>query len=147
MPTHDGGLRDGILQVRIRRGVAKDGRHEGNKERLMPFSFRKNLGGSFAILFAPLLVAASVLSFAFAVQPAAAEVACPNQQFRTGAAAQLADCRAYEMVSPVDKNDSDIAILPNVDSLPAGISQAAVTGDKLSYPTYRAFAEAEGAPY
>jgi hypothetical protein len=115
----------------------------GIKERLMPSSFRKQLAGSFARL----VVAATVLSFASAALPAAAEAACPNQQFRAGAAAQLPDCRAYEMVSPVDKNDSDIAILPNIGSLPAGFAQSAVAGDKLSYPTYRAFAGAQGSPY
>jgi hypothetical protein len=113
----------------------------------MPLSFRKHFAGSFATPFATLVVAATVLSSASAARPAVAEAACPNQQFRTGAAAQLPDCRAYEMVSPVDKNDSDIAILPNINSLPAGFAQAAVAGDKLSYPTYRAFAEAEGSPY
>ncbi len=28
---------------------------------------------------------------------------CPNEAFRTGQSAKLADCRAYEMLSPVDK--------------------------------------------
>jgi Tol biopolymer transport system component len=33
---------------------------------------------------------------------------CPNQQFRQGPSAGLPDCRAYEQVSPVDKNSSDV---------------------------------------
>jgi hypothetical protein len=49
---------------------------------------------------ASLCAVAGVLSLACA--PALA--ACPNEQFRAGSAASLPDCRAYEMVSPLDKN-------------------------------------------
>jgi hypothetical protein len=40
---------------------------------------------------------------------ATAKSDCPNQAFRTGPSAQLPDCRAYEMVSPIDKNGFQIA--------------------------------------
>jgi hypothetical protein len=39
--------------------------------------------------------------------PASAPVACPNQAFRTGASAGLPDCRAYEQVTPVDKEGAE----------------------------------------
>jgi hypothetical protein len=34
---------------------------------------------------------------------------CPNDAFRVGPAASLPDCRAYEMVSPLDKGNGDVA--------------------------------------
>lgn len=43
----------------------------------------------------------------FATEGAGA--ACPNEAFRTGAAAYLSDCRAYELVTPTD-SDADIRI-------------------------------------
>ena len=47
--------------------------------------------------------------------PAAPKTDCPNQAFRTGVSAPLPDCRAYEMVSPVDKGGDDVfsPVLPS----------------------------------
>jgi hypothetical protein len=79
--------------------------------------------------------------------PLVANTNCPNQGFRTGPALQLADCRAYEMVSPVDKNGTDIASLFNIESNPARWDQAALEGDKLTYSTSQGFGEPSGVPY
>ena len=74
--------------------------------------------------------------------------ACPaNDAFRVGAGARLADCRAYEMVSPVDKNGGDILALSNQLDLPARLNQADPQGDKLTYSSYRSFGDAQSAGY
>ena len=53
---------------------------------------------------------------------------CPNEQIRQEQAygLQLPDCRAYEQVSPVDKNLTDAAGAP-------GIVQASSSGDGVSF--------------
>ncbi len=67
-------------------------------------------------------------------------VDCPNSTFRTGASARLPDCRAYELVSPIEKNNTNIA------GPVLGISQASVTGNGMTFTSPRAFADSEGAP-
>jgi hypothetical protein len=67
---------------------------------------------------------------------------CQNQQFRTGFSAPLADCRAFEMVSPIDKNNGDI-VIPTAESF---VDQSSTDGDKFTYASYRAFANPESAP-
>ncbi|HET7120665.1 MAG TPA: NHL repeat-containing protein [Solirubrobacterales bacterium] len=73
---------------------------------------------------------------------------CPeNQAFRTGVGAKLPDCRAYELVSPLEKFGGDIAVQTNILVLPAKLDQSAPSGDKLTYTSYRAFADPVGAGY
>jgi DNA-binding beta-propeller fold protein YncE len=69
---------------------------------------------------------------------------CPNQAFRTGPAAFLPDCRAYEMVSPIDKNGADIANGLSGPGNPGAYVQASVDGERLAYGTL--FASFAGQP-
>ncbi len=72
---------------------------------------------------------------------APADTSCPNQTFRTGLSALLPDCRAYEMVSSLDKNNSDITV-PQFGL----IDQSTPDGEALTFATRSAFAEPLGAP-
>ena len=58
-------------------------------------------------------------------------VGCPNEQLRVQNALSLLlpDCRAYEQVSPVDKNESDVKNDLEGDLL----QQAAVNGERVFY--------------
>jgi hypothetical protein len=84
-------------------------------------------------------------SFTTFPAPSEGDTSCPNQAFRTGPSANLPDCRAYEMVSPVDKNNSDVA--PLAEFAEFAIDQAAAGGDALTFTTNTSsFAESLGGP-
>lgn len=72
---------------------------------------------------------------------------CPNQSFRTGSSVSLPDCRAYELVSPVDKSGGEIIVNVNINSTLARLNQAAVSGDAITYSSSRSFGDAEASPY
>jgi hypothetical protein len=79
--------------------------------------------------------------------PSSSPQGCANEGLRGGAAASLPDCRAYEMVSPVDKDGADIRDLLNISSFSAALYQAAANGESLAYSAYRAFAGAPAGSY
>ena len=77
---------------------------------------------------------------------------CANQQFRTAtSSAHLPSCRAYEMVSPVDKAGADINARQDTQSgRDLALDQAAAVvppeGRGLSYTSRQAFGDAVAAP-
>jgi len=73
--------------------------------------------------------------------PSLPKAACPNQAFRTEASSMLPDCRAYEMVSLVDKNGGDVGT-----AFFTGHVAAAADGQRLTYSALTAFADPEAAP-
>lgn len=78
-----------------------------------------------------------------------ANTSCPNQEFRSGPSATLPDCRAYEMVTPVDKEGGDIvsAVSTGGAQTLTGFDQGSALGGKISYSSYRAFGGSLSAPY
>jgi hypothetical protein len=96
------------------------------------------------LIFAPVavlcvLVGALVLSAAPAL---AVEGECPNEQLRAEQpyGLELPDCRAYEMVSPLDKNDSNAAQAGQISS---EYDRASASGEAITYDSFGSFPGAE----
>ncbi len=92
------------------------------------------------LVLAVLAMGCSALTgLAFASAPALAEV-CPNEQFRQGLSAALPDCRAYEMVSPPNKNGGEVdsGLRFGEVTLP---EQAAADGEAVTYGSSTTFLE------
>jgi hypothetical protein len=63
---------------------------------------------------------------------------CPNEQLRVEQhEAGLPDCRAYELVSPLEKNDNGVSFID---------SRASVSGEAVTYLSHGAFAGSKSAP-
>jgi hypothetical protein len=85
---------------------------------------------------------------AFTTYPASTfDTSCANQAFRDGFAASLPDCRAYEMVSPLDKDGGDIATSGDDSDLRTAFNQASLSGDRITYSSYKSFGDEPSAGY
>jgi hypothetical protein len=83
---------------------------------------------------------AACLSLGFLPAAAAAE-GCPNEQLRVeNHSTQLPDCRAYEKVSPADKNGEDVRV--NI-----GLRKASSSGEAVTFATLNASGDSRGAPF
>ena len=80
------------------------------------------------------------------LEPIAAAASCPNQAYRYGPGVNLPDCRAYELVSPLDKNGSNASEFTNERFEIVGATQAAIDGGGVTFSAANAFADAVSAP-
>jgi hypothetical protein len=88
----------------------------------------------------------TLTTFAAPPAPALASDTCPNAEVRSEQASSfLADCRAYEMVSPVEKEGGDVSTSPTEE-------QISPDGERVKFISMTAFggalgSESQGAEY
>jgi hypothetical protein len=78
--------------------------------------------------------------------PGAAQPCPINEAFRGGLSAHLPDCRAYEIVSPLQKENGDAGLLPTAKAR-FEFNQSAFSGERFTYTSLTAFDAPESAPY
>jgi NHL repeat-containing protein len=99
------------------------------------------------------LTPGSVYHYRFVAVSDAGTVFGPDRTFKTylPGSFNLPDGRAFEMVSPPDKNSGEAGVPGNPGSLVDPFFsvtplQASVTGDTITYPSFTAFGDAHSAP-
>lgn len=71
---------------------------------------------------------------------------CPSAAYRISLGSYLPDCRAYELVSPIEKGGFDIRAGTVPNGIPLAINQSDPGGDKLTYTSNRPFCDAVSRP-
>jgi hypothetical protein len=95
----------------------------------------------------PADTSASVDNTFHTFKPAVINTSCPNQATRYGLSASLPDCRAYEMVSPVDKGGGDIRTEWTGLHGRTALNQSASDGNKLTYSSWKSFGDQVASHY
>jgi hypothetical protein len=106
---------------------------------------RKPRPASARLARAAALVTLTVAGLVFGQVPAGASAtdACPNAVLRAEQNSErLPDCRAYEMVSPADKNGQGVYLDP---AQAFSLAPAARDGSRVSFFSFGAFADADNA--
>ncbi len=87
--------------------------------------------------------------FTTSTPPGGAPETCPNEQRRSEQpyGLRLPDCRAYELVSPLNSEGQDATdVFEAVGFIPSS-PRAAVSGEAVTYTSLGSFANPKGAPY
>jgi DNA-binding beta-propeller fold protein YncE len=76
--------------------------------------------------------------------PGGPESCATNAPFRIGPSAALPDCRAYELVSPLEKDGGDVLPVVQVTGYSTGLEKSATTGNGFTFSAYHGFADPQG---